>query len=129
MGTLWDLRAITSDIRKGQGLGNILVRDDLYQRLDRQMAHLESILANAEKTSQGVEEASRILPQAMQELRKILQDIKVASQDIPAITQVTRENMQKLDEILDSAKRSPFIKGGIPRKDKGVVLPDTRGVR
>ncbi|MDQ7838214.1 MAG: MlaD family protein [Thermodesulfobacteriota bacterium] len=129
LGTLWDLRAITNDIKRGQGLGNILVKNDLYERLDRQMAHLEVILANAEKTSQGVEQAARVLPEAMQELRKILQDIKTASRDAPAIAQGARENLQKLDQILESAKRSPLIKGGIPQKEKGIIQPDTRGVR
>lgn len=129
LGTLWDLRAITNDIKRGQGLGNILVKNDLYERLDRQMAHLETILANAEKTSQGVEQAARVLPEAMQEMRKILHDIKTASRDAPAIAQGARENLQKLDQILESAKRSPLIKGGIPPKEKGVIQPDTRGVR
>jgi phospholipid/cholesterol/gamma-HCH transport system substrate-binding protein len=129
LGTLWDLRVITNDIKKGQGLGNILVKNDLYERLDRQMAHLEAILANTEKTSQGVEQAARVLPEAMQEMRKILQDIKTASRDAPAIAQGARENLQKLDQILEAAKRNPLIKGGIPPKEKGIIQPDTRGVR
>lgn len=129
LGTLWDLRAITNDIKRGQGMGNILVKNDLYERLDRQMAHLETTLANAEKTSQGVEQAARVLPEAMQEMRKILHDIKTASRDAPAIAQGARENLQKLDQILESAKRSPLIKGGIPPKEKGIIQPDTRGVR
>ncbi|MDO9463566.1 MAG: MlaD family protein [Deltaproteobacteria bacterium] len=129
LGTLWDLRSITDDIKRGQGLGNILVKNDLYERLDRQMAHLEVILANAEKTSQGVEQAARVLPEAMQEMRNILQDIKTASRDAPAIARGARENLQKLDQILESAKRNPLIKGGIPSKEKGIIQPDTRGVR
>lgn len=129
LGTLWDLRSITDDIKRGQGLGNILVKNDLYERLDRQMAHLEVILANAEKTSQGVEQAARVLPEAMQEMRNILQDIKTASRDAPAIARGARENLQKLDQILESAKRNPLIKGGIPPKEKGIIQPDTRGVR
>lgn len=129
LGTLWDLRAITNDIKRGQGLGNLLVKNDLYERLDRQMAHLEATLANAEKTSQGVEQAARVLPEAMQEMRKILHDIKTASRDAPAIAQGARENLQKLDQILESAKRNPLIKGGIPPKEKGIIQPDTRGVR
>jgi len=129
LGTLWDLRAITNDIKRGQGLGNVLVKNDLYERLDRQMAHLEATLANAEKTSQGVEQAARVLPEAMQEMRKILQDIKTASRNAPAIAQAARENLQKLDQILESAKRNPLIKGGIPPKEKGIIQPDTRGVR
>jgi len=129
LGTLWDLRAITNDIKRGQGLGNVLVKNDLYERLDRQMAHLEATLANAEKTSQGVEQAARVLPEAMQEMRKILHDIKTASRDAPAIAQGARENLQKLDQILESAKRNPLIKGGIPPKEKGIIQPDTRGVR
>jgi len=129
LGTLWDMRAITNDIKRGQGLGNVLVKNDLYERLDRQMAHLEATLANAEKTSQGVEQAARVLPEAMQEMRKILHDIKTASRDAPAIAQGARENLQKLDQILESAKRSPLIKGGIPQKEKGIIQPDKRGVR
>ncbi|MEW6327376.1 MAG: MlaD family protein [Thermodesulfobacteriota bacterium] len=129
LGTLWDVRSITDDIKRGQGLGNVLVKNDLYERLDRQMAHLEAILANAEKTSQGVEQAAQSLPGAMQELRKILQDIKTASREAPAIAQGARENLQKLDQILESAKRNPLIKGGIPPKEKGIIQPDTRGVR
>lgn len=129
LGTLYDLQTITNDIRKGQGLGNILVKDDLYQRLDKQMAHLQAILINAEKTSQGLEQASRVLPEAMQELRKILQDIKAASQSAPGIASATQDRLQTLDQILESAKRNPLIKGGIPKKEKGVIEPDTRGVR
>lgn len=129
LGTLWDLRAITNDIKRGQGLGNVLVKNDLYEQLDRQMAHLEATLANAEKTSQGLEQAARVLPEAMQEMRKILHDIKTASRDAPAIAQGARENLQKLDQILESAKRSPLIKGGILPKEKGIIQPDTRGVR
>lgn len=129
LGTLWDMRAITNDIKRGQGLGNVLVKNDLYERLDRQMVHLEATMANAEKTSQGVEQAARVLPEAMQEMRKILQDIKTASRDAPAIAQGARENLQKLDQILESAKRNPLIKGGIPPKEKGIIQPDTRGVR
>lgn len=129
LGTLWDLRAITNDIKEGQGLGNVLVKNDLYERLDRQMVHLEATLANAEKTSQGLEQAARVLPEAMQEMRKILQDIKTASRDAPAIAQTARENLQKLDQILESAKRNPLIKGGIPPKEKGIIQPDTRGIR
>ncbi len=129
LGTLWDLRAMTNDIKRGQGLGNVLVKNDLYERLDRQMVHLEATLANAEKTSQGLEQAARVLPEAMQEMRKILQDIKTASRDAPAIAQTARENLQKLDQILESAKRNPLIKGGIPPKEKGIIQPDTRGVR
>lgn len=129
LGTLWDLRVITADIREGKGLGNILVKDDLYEKLDKQMAHLEAILANAEKTSQGVEQASQVLPEAMQKLRKILLDIKAASQDVPAIAQTTRENLRKLDQVLESAKRNPLIKSGIPPKEEGVIRPDIRGLR
>lgn len=129
LGTLWDLRVIVHDIKEGQGLGNILVKDTLYQKLDKQMAHLEAILANAEKTSQGVEGASRALPEVMQELKTILVDIKAASQEVPAVVRSTRENLQKVDQILESAKRNPLIKSGLPPKEKGVIQPDVRGVR
>lgn len=143
LGTLWDIRTITNRLKDGHGAGRLLVEDDLYERLDEQMAHLETILANFEKTSKEVEQTSQSLPTAVQEIHKILadikatteniraasQDIKAAAKDAPMVTRSARDNLHQLDKILDSAMRSPLIKGGIPEKGSGVVQPEIRGAR
>ncbi len=149
-GTLSNLKTVTDQIKSGHGIGALLVKDDLYQRVDVQMTHLDSILTNFEKTSQGVEQTAQSLPATTRRIEDIVADIKVvsenikaasenikaaskhiesASQDAPVITQSARENLRKLDQILESAKRNPLIRGGIAEKPTAVVQPDIRGAK
>lgn len=143
LGTLWDMRTVMHTVREGKGAGNLLVKDDFYKRLDDQITHVEAVLANFEKTSKDIQQTSETLPATMQELRSILaeikatsenakaiaQNIKAASKDVPVVTRNVRGNLRSLDQILDSAKRNPLIKGGIPEKADGVVHPEIRGGR
>lgn len=143
LGTLWDLRSITDDVKNGHGIGTVLVKDEFYQRLDQQMDHLETILVNLEKTSQEVERTSQAVPKNVETVAKIIEDIKETSQnlkaasqsiksasrDVPDIARSTRDNLNKVDQILESAKRNPLIKGGIPQQDDGIVRADITGMR
>lgn len=111
IGTLSDVRKITSAMAQGEGtIGQLMVNDSTFQSIDGTMGDLSVISGDIAALSGDLKVT---LPAAISQLRAILDQLEKASRDAPVITRDVRLGTHKANQVLDSVQRNIFIRGNI----------------
>ncbi len=111
MGTLGDVRKITSSVADGEGsLGRLLTSDETINSI-------QDILGNVSSTTGHVADLSgdlgRHLPPIVNKVETITSQVEQATRSAPEITRGAREGLRSANEVLDSAKRNFLIRGNL----------------
>jgi phospholipid/cholesterol/gamma-HCH transport system substrate-binding protein len=117
--TLDNLASISKTMKKGEGsVGRLLVKDDLYHKIEEEMNRVDSVLGNIELTTKRI-------PLVMDEAEKRLIDIKKPLtgldnilKDVPEIMNTVKRELDEISDILSSVKENFLIKRNLPPAPK-----------
>ena len=111
MGTLSDVRRMTSSMAEGEGtIGQLMTNDSTFKSIDGTMTDINVISGDIAELSGDLKTT---LPAAISQLRAILVQLEKAARDAPEITRDVRQGTHKANQVLDSVKRNVLIRGNI----------------
>ena len=120
LGTLSDVRQITSTVAQGDGtLGNLISNEEAYEQLQTILNDLRQVSDNIAEVSGDL---SRTLPPVLDNVRTISEQTKKATGTLPDTANRINEGARNANQVLDSAKRNFLIRGNIQPEPE----PDTR---
>ncbi len=117
--TLDNLASVSQKIKKGEGsVGGLLVKDDLYRKIEEEINKVDSVLGNIEITTARMPVIMDETKKRLKEINKPLVSLDKALKDVPEIMNTVKRELDKIGDILDSVKRSFLIKGNLPPATK-----------
>lgn len=120
MGTLSDVRKVTSSVAQGEGtLGKLVASDLTMQTIENALTDIQTITGNFAELSGNL---GRSLPPIIGKVDSTVTRVEKAARSTPEITREAREGLRSANQILDSAKRNFLIRGNLTRAPE----PDTR---
>lgn len=120
MGTLSDVRKVTSAVAQGEGtLGKLVASDLTMQTLEVALTDIQTITGNFAELSGNL---GRSMPPIIQKIDSTMTRVQKATRSLPEITREVREGTHKANQVLDSAKRNFLIRGNLTPDP----APDTR---
>lgn len=141
--TMANLEKLTRTIAEGKGtLGRLVNEDELYRKFAADLEALENILASLEKAAEAVERGARSVesgadstrrtaarlekdvPAMLTRIQNILKNLDLALKDAPELSREARRGMREANRILESVKRSIWVRGNLPQPDE----PETHGL-
>jgi len=114
-----NLASISKTIKKGEGsVGRLLIKDDLYRKIEEEINRVDSVLGNIELTTTKI---PRIMDQAEKRLidiKKPLTGLDNILKDVPEIMNTVKRELGAISDILSSVKENFLIKGNLPPAPK-----------
>ena len=113
LGTLADVRQMTSTVVGGQGsLGRILYDDEAYGKLNQSLGDVNSITGNFSRLSDRL---NQDLPPIVGQVGTIAAQVEQGTRQLPEIGREAREGLRSANQVLESVKRNFLIRRNLPR--------------
>lgn len=120
MGTLSDVRKVTSAVAGGEGtLGKLVASDLTMQTIETTLTDIQTITGNFAELSGNL---GRSLPPIIRKVDSTVTRVEKAARSAPEITRETREGLRGANQVLDSIKRNFLIRGNLTSDPE----PETR---
>lgn len=120
MGTLSDVRRVTSAVAQGEGtLGKLVASDLAIETIEGVLTDIQTITGNFAQLSGNL---GQTLPPIMSKVESTISRVEKAARSAPEIARETRESLRSANQVLDSAKRNFLIRGNLTRDPE----PETR---
>jgi phospholipid/cholesterol/gamma-HCH transport system substrate-binding protein len=105
LGTLADIRQMTSTVVSGQGsLGKVLYDIEAYGKLNQSLDDVNAITGNVSDLSGRLN----------RELPPIIRQVEQGTRHLPEIGRGVREGLRGANQVLESVKRNFLIRGNLP---------------
>ncbi len=122
--TLNNLASISEKIKEGEGTtGKILVKDELYLQIEKEIQKIDSILGNLQTISESLPAVITEIQQRIQEIKGPLTSLDTALKDAPEILGTIRIEINEISKIIESVKNNFLIRGNLPPPPKGTTIP------
>ncbi|MDR1043537.1 MAG: MlaD family protein [Candidatus Adiutrix sp.] len=113
VGTLSDIRKVTSNLAEGQGtLGKLVADEEAFSQIEGALNDLQTITGNVADLS---DELGRGLPPIINKAGQTVKQLEKAARSAPEIARGAREGLRGANQVLESAKRNFLIRGNLPR--------------
>lgn len=120
LGTLSDVRQITSAVAQGDGtLGHLIANETAYEQLQTILGNLQQV---SNSITQVTDNLSRTVPPVMDDVKAITYQTKKATGTLPDTARKINEGARSANQVLDSAKRNFLIRGNLQEEPP----PDTQ---
>jgi hypothetical protein len=107
LGTMSDIRQITSTVAGGQGnLGRIIYDEEAYGKINNSLNDINSVTGSLSDLSGHL---SRDIP-------PIVAQVEQGARNLPEIGRGAREGLHSAVNILESVKRNFLIRGNLPQE-------------
>jgi len=120
MGTLSDVRKVTSAVAQGEGtLGKLVASDLTIETIEVALTDIQTITGNFVQLSGNL---GHSLPPIISKVDSTITRVEKATRSAPEIAREAREGLRSANQVLDSAKRNFLIRGNLPKDP----APETR---
>lgn len=112
MGTLSDVRKITSAVAEGEGtLGQLLSNDAAFKEIQKILTDIQKITGNFTSVSGNLGES---LPPIINKVNRITSQVERATRRAPDTMRGAQRGVDNANQVLESVKRNFFIRGNLP---------------
>jgi len=116
LSTAKHLDEIMVALLEAQGtMGQLLMKQDFYNRLNESLAHLDKVLKEAQNITGDIKPAAKAVAQEVETLKGILADIKEGTQEFPGLMESAGEATRGGKEVVDALKANPLIRMTLPK--------------
>jgi phospholipid/cholesterol/gamma-HCH transport system substrate-binding protein len=117
--TLDNLASISQKMRKGEGsVGRLLIKDDLYRKIEEEINKVDSVLGNIELTTTRIPVIIDKAEKRLIEIKKPLTELDNILKDVPEIMNTVKRELDAISDILSSVKENFLIKRNLPPASK-----------
>jgi len=114
-----NLVSISKKIKKGEGsVGRLLIKDDLYHKIEEEINKVDSVLDNIEITTARIPVIVDEAEKRLIEIKRPLTGLDKVLKDVPEIMNTVKRELGKISDVLDSVKENFLIKGNLPPAPK-----------
>ena len=122
MGTLSDVRKITSSVADGEGtLGQLVASDSAFKEIEKILTDVQTITGNFTSVSGDLGQS---LPPIINRVNAITSQVERATRRAPELVRGTQKSVDSANDVLESVKRNFLIRGNLPDNPP----PDTQAV-
>ena len=120
---LYDMKDVMSQLNKGEGsLGRLVMEEDLYREIRIAIKDLSEASASITELSNTMTNGIHLLPDTMEQINEItrkldhvMSRLKTAAERAPAMQQQVEDSLTEINLILESLKKSFFIRHNLPQ--------------
>ncbi len=113
MGTLGDVRKVTSSLAGGEGtLGKLMYSDETFGQIRGTLDDLNTITSNVADLSGNLKQD---VPGIVSRVGLITTQVEQATRNAPEISRQAREGLRSANQVLESVKRNFLIRGNLPK--------------
>lgn len=132
---LYDIKEVTNKLNKGEGsLGRLFMEEDLYREVRTAIKDLRETSASIKELSDNVAEGIHLLPDTMEKINDtahkldhVMSRLKTATERAPEMQRQVEDALIEVDRILESLKKSFFIRHNLPQEPMPEVhVPEVR---
>ena len=132
---LYDIKEVTNKLNKGEGsLGRLVMEEDLYREARMAIKDLREASASINELSDNVAKGIHLLPDTMEKINDtahkldhVMSRLKTATERAPAMQRQVDEALTEVNRILESLKKSFFIRHNLPQEPVPKVhVPEVR---
>ena len=114
MGTLSDVRKVTSSIADGQGtLGKLVADDEAMGQIEEMLGNVQAIIKNVAGLSDDLNQS---IPPIVNRVGSMAGNLEKASRSAPEISREAYKGLTRANQVLESAKRNFLIRGNLPKE-------------
>jgi len=122
MGTLSDVRKITSSVADGEGtLGQLVASDSAFKEIEKILTDVQTITGNFTSVSGDLGQS---LPPIINRVNTITTQVERATRRAPEAMRGTQKGIDNANQVLESVKRNFLIRGNLPQEPQ----PETQTV-
>ena len=117
--TLDNLASITHSIKKGKGsAGRLLIKDDLYLKIEDKINKLDSILDNIQLTTARMPALIDETEKRIKEIKGPLTELEKTLKAVPEIMNTIQSELEEVNKITEAVKQNFLIKRYLPPAPK-----------
>ncbi len=117
--TLDNLASITHSIKKGKGsAGRLLIKDDLYLKIEDKINKLDSILDNIQLTTARMPALIDETEKRIKEIKGPLTELEKTLKAVPEIMNTIQGELEEVNKITEAVKENFLIKRYLPPAPK-----------
>ena len=117
--TLDNLASITHSIKKGKGsAGRLLIKDDLYLKIEDKINKLDSILDNIQLTTARMPALIDETEKRIKEIKGPLTELEKTLKAVPEIMNTIQGELEEVNKITEAVKQNFLIKRYLPPAPK-----------
>lgn len=122
MGTLSDIRQVTSSVADGQGtLGQLVASDSAFKEIEKILADVQAITGDFASVSGDL---GHSLPPIINRVNSITTQVERAARQVPEVVRDTRKGVDNANQVLESVKRNFLIRSNLPQQPE----PETQTI-
>ena len=134
-GILYDIKKTTNKLNKGEGsLGRLVMEEDLYREARIAIKDLREASQGINELSDTVANGIHLLPDTMEKINdtahkldQVMSRLKTATERAPAMQRQVEEALTEVNRILESLKKSFFIRHNLPQEPVPKIhVPEVR---
>ncbi|MGA9177102.1 MAG: MlaD family protein [Desulfobacterales bacterium] len=132
---LYDMKDVMNKLNKGEGsLGRLVMEEDLYREARMSIKDLREASASINELGNTVANGIHLLPDTMEQINEItrkldhvMSRLKTATERAPAMQREVEDALTEVNRILESLKKSFFIRHNLPQEPVPKVhVPEIR---
>jgi phospholipid/cholesterol/gamma-HCH transport system substrate-binding protein len=132
---LYDIKELTNKLNKGEGsLGRLVMEEDLYREARIAIKDLKETSAGINELSDNMVKGIHLLPDTMEKindtahkLEHVMSRLETATEKAPAMQRQVEDALTEVNRILESLKKSFFIRHNLPQEPVPKVhVPEAR---
>lgn len=120
---LYDIKEVTNKLNKGEGsLGRLVMEEDLYREARVAIKDLSEASASINELSNTMANGIHLLPDTMEKINDTahkldhaMSRLKTAAERAPAMQRQVEDSLTEINLILESLKKSFFIRHNLPQ--------------
>lgn len=113
IGTLGDVRRVTTSLAEGQGtLGKLIASDATFGQIEGTLGDINAITSNVADLSGNLKQS---VPVIIDRAGQITVQLEQATRNAPEISRQAREGLRSANQVLESVKRNFLIRGNLPK--------------
>ena len=132
---LYDMKDVTNQLNKGEGsLGRMIMEEDLYREARIAIKDLNETSTSINDLSDTISKGIHLLPDTMEKINDIshkldhiMSQLMTATDRAPTMQRQIEDTLTETNRILESLKKSFFIKHNLPEEPLPKVhVPEIR---
>lgn len=119
-----NLASMTETMKKGRGsVGRLLVKDDLYSRIEDQIQKVDSVLDNIERTTARMPGLVEEIQKRVEEIKGPLRELDKALKGVPEIMHTVQRELEEVGTVTQAVKDNFLIRRYLPQTPKEKTIP------
>lgn len=119
-----NLASITETMKKGKGsAGRLLVKDDLYAKLEHEIDRVDSVLDNIELATARMPGLVDEIDKRVEEIKGPLRELDKALKGVPEIMHTVQRELEEVSTITQAVKENFLIRRYLPPTPKEKTIP------